>query len=364
MASPRTSTTCPNLERLILWSNMIGHFPLAQPIGRLCRAWTCSTTKCRWTSRSGCGNCCPTPRCISANPADAGSTIDPPPRGHHRGGERRQEHPGPPPLRRPRLASRPGGGPDRRRRHGRPNDAGRPPAAARANPQRPRRATGHPLRHRPHRARPLGRGRCGTTPSRAWRPPNHVDLFLLCDTLPDWEPDPLRSLPDGRTVRHSKPSMSRRWTAAAGPGPACRWPRSPSGSNGPAKPSPMHHEHDRDHRAGHPGRTLDRRPRRAAQPRLHVGLPARLDPLVFLPAALGAGLLAWLCWRRNILAEAALQLFYVAFAGYGAWLSSGAQDWTPQAEPLSWHLTAIALTAAGHPRHGMGPGGGPTARCP
>ena len=24
---------------------------------------------------------------------------------------------------------------------------------------------------------------------------NHVDLFLLCDTLPDWEPDPLRSLP-------------------------------------------------------------------------------------------------------------------------------------------------------------------------
>ena len=24
---------------------------------------------------------------------------------------------------------------------------------------------------------------------------NHVDLFLLCDTLPDWEPDTLRSLP-------------------------------------------------------------------------------------------------------------------------------------------------------------------------
>jgi nicotinamide riboside kinase len=24
---------------------------------------------------------------------------------------------------------------------------------------------------------------------------NDVDLFLLCDTLPDWEPDPLRSLP-------------------------------------------------------------------------------------------------------------------------------------------------------------------------
>lgn len=24
---------------------------------------------------------------------------------------------------------------------------------------------------------------------------NRVDLFLFCDTLPDWEPDPLRSLP-------------------------------------------------------------------------------------------------------------------------------------------------------------------------
>ena len=69
-------------------------------------------------------------------------------------------------------------------------------------------------------------------------------------------------------------------------------------------------------------------------------------PWCFLPAALGAGLLGWLCWRRNILAEAALQGFYVAFAGYGAWLSSGAQDWTPQSEPLSWHLVAIGITGA------------------
>lgn len=58
-------------------------------------------------------------------------------------------------------------------------------------------------------------------------------------------------------------------------------------------------------------------------------------PWCFLPAAVGAGLLAWLCWRRNILAESALQLFYVAFAAYGAWLSSGTQAWTPQAEPFS-----------------------------
>lgn len=68
-------------------------------------------------------------------------------------------------------------------------------------------------------------------------------------------------------------------------------------------------------------------------------------PWCFAPAALGAGLLAWLCWKRNILAEAALQGFYVAFAAYGAWLSSGEQDWTPHSQPLSWHLTAIAITA-------------------
>lgn len=68
-------------------------------------------------------------------------------------------------------------------------------------------------------------------------------------------------------------------------------------------------------------------------------------PWCFLPAALGAGLLGWLCWRRNILAEAALQGFYVAFAAYGAWLSSDVQDWTPRSWPLEWHGIAIAITA-------------------
>jgi nicotinamide mononucleotide transporter len=69
-------------------------------------------------------------------------------------------------------------------------------------------------------------------------------------------------------------------------------------------------------------------------------------PWCFLPAAIGASLLAHLCWQRNILAEAALQGFYVAFAAYGAWLSSGTQDWTPQSQPLSWHILAITITAA------------------
>ena len=68
-------------------------------------------------------------------------------------------------------------------------------------------------------------------------------------------------------------------------------------------------------------------------------------PWCFAPAAAGAGMLAWLCWRRNILAEAALQAFYVAFAGYGAWLSASPHDWTPKSEPLAWHLTAIACAS-------------------
>lgn len=68
-------------------------------------------------------------------------------------------------------------------------------------------------------------------------------------------------------------------------------------------------------------------------------------PWCFLPAGLGAAMLTWLCWRRDILAEAALQGFYVAFAAYGAWLSAQPQDWTPQTAPLSWYLIATAIAA-------------------
>jgi len=68
-------------------------------------------------------------------------------------------------------------------------------------------------------------------------------------------------------------------------------------------------------------------------------------PWCFVPAALGSGLLAWLCWQRNIQAEAALQGFYVAFAFYGAWLSGSPQDWTPQEATAGFHLTATATAA-------------------
>ena len=52
-------------------------------------------------------------------------------------------------------------------------------------------------------------------------------------------------------------------------------------------------------------------------------------------------MLGWLCWKRNILAEAMLQVFYVLFAVYGAWASSQPQSWTPQTRSISWHLMAI-----------------------
>ena len=69
-------------------------------------------------------------------------------------------------------------------------------------------------------------------------------------------------------------------------------------------------------------------------------------PWCFAPAAIGSGLLAWLCWQRNIQAEAALQGFYVAFAFYGAWLSGGAQDWTPKEATVGFHIAATAAATA------------------
>ncbi len=69
-------------------------------------------------------------------------------------------------------------------------------------------------------------------------------------------------------------------------------------------------------------------------------------PWCFIPAAVGAALLMWLCWRKHILAEAALQGFYVAMAAYGAWASAGAQDWTPRQWSTETHLIAIVVATA------------------
>ena len=40
-------------------------------------------------------------------------------------------------------------------------------------------------------------------------------------------------------------------------------------------------------------------------------------PWAFIPAALGAGLFAYLCWNKKIYAESALQAFYIGLAGLG-----------------------------------------------
>lgn len=44
-------------------------------------------------------------------------------------------------------------------------------------------------------------------------------------------------------------------------------------------------------------------------------------PEAYIPAAIGAGSFAVLCWKRKIYAESFLQVFYIAMAGYGAWLT-------------------------------------------
>lgn len=68
-------------------------------------------------------------------------------------------------------------------------------------------------------------------------------------------------------------------------------------------------------------------------------------PWCFIPAAIGAAILMVLCWRKAILAESALQAFYIGMAVYGAWASSSPQDWTPAHWSLNTHLWAIAIAA-------------------
>ena len=40
-------------------------------------------------------------------------------------------------------------------------------------------------------------------------------------------------------------------------------------------------------------------------------------PWAFIPAALGAGLFAYICWNKKIYVESALQAFYIGLAGLG-----------------------------------------------
>ncbi len=68
-------------------------------------------------------------------------------------------------------------------------------------------------------------------------------------------------------------------------------------------------------------------------------------PLAYLFAALGAVGLGWACWRRNLQAETLLHLFYLAMAGYGAWLF-GTSEWVVETHGWAPHLLSLAAGAA------------------
>ena len=59
-------------------------------------------------------------------------------------------------------------------------------------------------------------------------------------------------------------------------------------------------------------------------------------PFGYVFAASGAVALGFACWKRNLQAETALHAFYLAMAGYGAWLA-GASDWSM--EMHGWIVT-------------------------
>ena len=67
-------------------------------------------------------------------------------------------------------------------------------------------------------------------------------------------------------------------------------------------------------------------------------------PEAYLFAAFGAVALAGACWHRNLMAEAWLHMFYLAMAGYGAWLAAGDLA-GPTANPWWQHALGVALGA-------------------
>lgn len=67
-------------------------------------------------------------------------------------------------------------------------------------------------------------------------------------------------------------------------------------------------------------------------------------PEAYIFAAIGAVALAGACWHRNLMAESWLHGFYLAMAGYGAWLASGDLA-GPTANPWWQHALGVALGA-------------------
>lgn len=65
------------------------------------------------------------------------------------------------------------------------------------------------------------------------------------------------------------------------------------------------------------------------------------QPICWAFALVGAAIFVWLCWKKQIIAESLLQLFYVAMAIYG-YLKMDA-EWSLEHWELSTHLTLILI---------------------
>lgn len=68
-------------------------------------------------------------------------------------------------------------------------------------------------------------------------------------------------------------------------------------------------------------------------------------PLAYAFAATGAVALGYACWQRNLQAETALHVFYLAMAGYGTWLA-GSSTWSSDMHSGMTHLLAVVLSGA------------------
>ena len=68
-------------------------------------------------------------------------------------------------------------------------------------------------------------------------------------------------------------------------------------------------------------------------------------PLAYAFAAGGAVALGFACWKRNLQAETTLHAFYLAMAGYGAWLAK-TSDWSMDLHGWMLHLVVLTLGGA------------------
>ena len=70
----------------------------------------------------------------------------------------------------------------------------------------------------------------------------------------------------------------------------------------------------------------------------------RESTAAFPVAAVGAVLFGWICWKKGMLAEAALWAFYIGFAGYG-WATTSSGWPEPVVHP--WWAHACSVLAIG-----------------